>query len=71
MSDKKFIIDGVEVRYDSDGAFDELCCEKTDVHFEMMDDKTLWIGLSFPGRKEEVHVTVSAAGRLSVSAHPA
>lgn len=42
-----------------------------DVHFEMMDDRTLWIGLSFPGRDEEVHVTVTANGDLSVLVHEA
>ena len=41
------------------------------VHFEMMDDKTLWIGLRPNGTDDEVHVTVSANGRLSVQAHEA
>ena len=56
---------------DTTGAFDELIAAGPFVHMEMMSDNTLWIGLSFPDRKEEVHVTVSARGKLSVIANEA
>jgi hypothetical protein len=67
-----FIANGLaEVRFDEKGKFDELCIDGCNVHFEMMDDKTLWIGIRPLGRDEEVHVTVSAKGNLSVIANEA
>ena len=71
MGEKKFLARRVEVRFDDDGKFDELCTDACGIHFEMMDNKTLWIGLTIPGQDDEVHVTVSSRGNLSVSAFEA
>lgn len=76
MPERQFLLNGaVEVRMDDDGKFDELVIQEdcaSSVHFEMMDDNTLWIGLYPLGPKGNcVHVTVSARGKLSVSAFEA
>lgn len=76
MARTKHLLGGkVRVRPDSRGEFDELIVSDdvglASVHFEMMDDKTLWIALCPNGTDEEVHVTVSARGKLSVAAHEA
>lgn len=69
--DKTWVDGKIFTRPDEAGAFDELIASGVFVHMEMMDDKTLWIGLAFPDRKEEVHVTIKAAGKLSVIANEA
>jgi hypothetical protein len=69
--DKTWVDGKIFTRPDEAGAFDELVAAGPFVHMEMMDDKTLWIGLAFPDRKEEVHVTISAASKLSVIANEA
>jgi len=74
MSDSQFLLDGkVEVRFDSDGGFDELVIpEGCTVHFEMMDKNQLWVGLYPLGDRDEcVHMMISCRGKLSVSAYPA
>jgi len=52
------------LRPDERGNFDELLAKGISVHMEMMDDKTLWIGLD----KGERHarVVISAKGPLRI-----
>ena len=51
-----------------DGSFDELLAYCVNVYFEMMDDKTVWIGLySLKDENLIAHVTVSAAGKLKIN----
>lgn len=58
----------VSLRPDDRGEFDELFVSKCDVHMEMMSDNTLWISLRPKGCKDEVHVTISARGKLRIAA---
>lgn len=71
MPGKKFMNGLVWTRPDERDQFDELFANHIDVHMEMMDDKTLWIGLRRAGIDDEVHVTISAAGKLAITAHEA
>ena len=65
--DKYFLGGLCYTRPEDDGeTFDELIADHCDVHMEMMDDKTLWIGIRRAGIPEEVHVTISAKGNLAV-----
>lgn len=68
---QKFVGGRVYTRPDYRGQFDELIATRCDVHMEMMDDNTLWIALRPKGRKDEVHVTVSARGKLKITAFDA
>ena len=58
------------MRPDDRGEFDELMLYDASgeciVHFEMMDDNQLWIGLSLPGTEDEIHVNISARGKLKI-----
>lgn len=70
--DKRFIDGKIFTRPEPSGAFDELIAKAADVHMEMMDDSTLWIGLSYDGVQEEVHVTISVPrGKLNIAVHSA
>ena len=75
MPDSTFLLNGkVELRPDDRGSFDELVIMEDGecrVHFEMMSDNTLWIGLYPKGETDCVHVTVGAKGKLSIVAHEA
>lgn len=54
-------------RPDADGSFDELFADGVHVHFEMMSDKQLWIGLSKgPNARQFAHVVVTAKGNLHI-----
>lgn len=57
----------VTLRPDSIGRFDELLAEGK-IHFEMMDNNVLWIGIYPAGEEDCVHVTVSAKGHLKINA---
>jgi len=60
----------VEVRPREDGRFDELVFRNIEtVHFEMMDENHLWIGVYHNGDKETYHVNVSAKGKLKINHH--
>lgn len=70
----EYLLGGLaELRPDDNGKFDELVVSRCDVHFEMMADETLWIGIYPKGAKRGacIHVTVSACGKLSVVAQEA
>ena len=70
--DRQFMTGLVYTRPEDDGiTFDELIGSHVDVHMEMMDDRTLWIGIRRAGIKDEVHVTVSAKGNLAVKVQEA
>ena len=68
---QRFMAGLVYTRPDDAGAFDELIADHIDVHMEMMNDKTLWIGIRRAGFKDEVHVTVTANSNLSVNVNEA
>lgn len=52
------------LRPDERGKFDELLAVGVHVHMEMLDDKTLWIGLD-KGRRH-ARVVISANGPLRI-----
>lgn len=55
------------LRPDDDGSFDELLADGVNVHFEMMSDKQLWIGLSKSlNAKQLAHVVITARGNLHI-----
>lgn len=56
---------------DDGGEFDELFADHCDVHMEMMDGKTLWIGIRRTGIEDEVHVTITSRSALSVEVNEA
>lgn len=58
----------VELRKDDRGEFDELIANNCMFHAEMMSDNQLWIGIS--DAKDEVlwMMTVTAKGKLSITA---
>lgn len=64
-----FLGGAVSTRPDCKGAFDELFATKCDLHIEMMDDNTFWMAIRVNGRRDEVHVTVSAQSKLKITAH--
>lgn len=71
MNGEVFLGGKVSTRPDPSGQFDELFASDCDIHIEMMDDNTFWMAIRPKGCEEEVHVTVSARGKLKVSAHEA
>ena len=76
MNSKTFLLNGkIELRPGPEGEFDELLTAegvRCAVHFEMMDDKTLWIGLYLNGHPHDcVHVRVSSRGKLKIIAEEA
>lgn len=69
MTESTFLLNGkIELRPDDKGNFDELVTTQgveCAVHFEMMSDDCLWIGLYPKGedRGDAVHVRVIAKGK--------
>jgi hypothetical protein len=68
---QRFLGGKVTTSLDSRGEFDELFADAPHVHMEMMDDKVLWIGLTYKGEDDEVHITISARGKLTINVHRA
>lgn len=75
MSKEIELLDGnIILRPDEEGRFDELLMMADNnclVHAEMMDDKTLWIGLEpegYEGRRRVVMWISVKKGKLEVSA---
>jgi hypothetical protein len=58
---------GLELRPREDGSFDELVGDNCSVHFEMMDDKRLWV--SVRSGKKEYHVWITSRGKLTVNSY--
>lgn len=71
MVGEVFLDGKVSMRPDSNGTFDELFADGCDIHIEMMSDKQFWMAIRYPGKDDEVHVTVTSRGKLSVEAHEA
>lgn len=62
----------VEERPNPDGSFDELVFKNVNtVHFEMMDDNQLWIGIYHNGDNQGYHVNVGARGKLRINHYDA
>ena len=78
MSETKLLGGRVVLRPDDRGKFDELFVCYPDapgsaiVHFEMLSDRQLWIGISYADKPDDaVHITVSAKHKLTVETHEA
>lgn len=64
----------IKLRPGPEGEFDELLTAEgvhCAVHLEMMNDKTLWIGLYMGEGKDCVHVYVKSRGKLKIIADEA
>lgn len=56
----------IEIRNDEKGGFDELIAKAATIHFEMMDDNILWVGIETAD--QHYALWISARGKLTISA---
>lgn len=66
-----FLDSRIWTRPEPNGTFDELFASACDIHIEMMDSNEFWMAIRYPDQENEVHVAVSAMGKLRVAVNAA